>query len=328
MGTAISEMLKFSFGSAIVCTDGEYGLLTGLGIDPTTLRLVEIRARQGWLFGKVVYASFAQITGASSEGVALNIRRDELAANASSGVYLDGKSVVKRTGSASAGHLKLIAVKPESGELAYIVAHNVRQGQDVMLREEYITGLAPGEVTISLQDEALNALPPYRSDDELQQEVEAVLFDVTPMHVDLKGISARVLDGVLYLDGNISSSLRSDIVQDQSYGVDGLLEIKNNLVADDRLAADIAEALAQDPRTRELPIGVYPLLGEVRLAGGVRNAQQKAAAEEIARSFPGVRSVLNTLVIDPKASMLHVMASSEGGETEDKVPGKYVRHTQ
>jgi osmotically-inducible protein OsmY len=133
---------------------------------------------------------------------------------------------------------------------------------------------------------------------------------------------------VLYLDGNISSSLRSDIAQDQVYGVDGLLEIKNNLVADDILASNIAMALGQDPRTRDLPIGVYPRLGDVRLSGAVHNDQQKAAAEEVALKFAGVRSVLNDLVIDPKADMLHVMSPAEGGEMEDKVPGKYIRHTQ
>ena len=29
----------------------------------------------------------------------------------------------------------------------------------------------------------LNALPPYRPDDELQQEVERALFDITPLHI-------------------------------------------------------------------------------------------------------------------------------------------------
>jgi osmotically-inducible protein OsmY len=133
---------------------------------------------------------------------------------------------------------------------------------------------------------------------------------------------------VLYLDGNISSSLRADIARDQVYGVEGLLEIKSNLVGDDRLAADLALALGQDRRTRDLPMGIYPRLGVVRLSGAVHNGQQKAAAEEIARKFPGVRSVVNDLVVDPKADMLHVMSAPEGGESQDKIPGKYVRHTQ
>jgi hypothetical protein len=41
-----------------------------------------------------------------------------------------------------------------------------------------------------------------------------------------------------------------------------------------------------------------------------------------------VISVINDLVVDPQADLLHVMSSSEGGEAEDKVPGKYIRHTK
>ena len=87
-------------------------------------------------------------------------------------------------------------------------------------------------------------------------------------------------------------------------------------------------ALGADPRTRDLPIGVYPRLGVVRLSGAVHNAQQKATAGEVAKSFPGVRSVLNDLIVDPKTDILHVMSPAEGGEAEDKVPGKYIRHTK
>jgi len=86
-------------------------------------------------------------------------------------------------------------------------------------------------------------------------------------------------------------------------------------------------ALARDSRTYDLPIGVYPRLGEVRLSGAVHTSQQKAAAEEIVRDFPHVRSVINYLVVDPRAELLLVMLPT-GVEAEDKVPGKYIRHTQ
>ena len=111
-------------------------------------------------------------------------------------------------------------------------------------------------------------------------------------------------------------------------GVQGLLEIKNNLVGDDVLASKLAMVLAHDPQTRDLPIGVYPKLGVVRLGGAVHNEQQKSAAEEIAKKIPGVRSVINTLIVDPKATMLNVMSPAEGGEAADIIPGKYVRHTK
>ena len=122
----------------------------------------------------------------------------------------------------------LIAVHPEHGELAYIVAHDLRPGQDTLLHESYVTSVAADKVTVSIPDDKLNALLPYRSDRELQQEVESILYDLTPLHIDLKAINIRVLDSVLYLDGNISSTLRSDIVQDQVLGVEGLMEIRKS----------------------------------------------------------------------------------------------------
>jgi len=174
----------------------------------------------------------------------------------------------------------------------------------------------------------LHAFLTYRSDHELQRDVEKMLFDLALLHVDARGMNVRVLDGVLYLEGNVSSSLRGEMVADQSVGVIGLLDIKNHLVGDDQLASDLALALGHDPCTHDLPMGVYPRLGVVRLSGAVHYAQQKAVAEDIARAFPSVRSVVNDLIIDPKAALLNVMASATGGETEDVVPGNYIRHTK
>jgi len=327
----ISEMLKFHFGSKIFCSDGEDGILRHVIFDPATCRMTHVGMKQGWLFGKTVQQPFESVVAASSDGVTLRVKRAELTVakgEGSGGALLDGKSTVENTSSGAKGSLMLVAVHPENGELAYIVAHDLRPGHDTLLKEEYITALAADRVTVSIPEDKLIVLPPYRSDSVLQQEVESILFDLTPLHIDLKAITIRVLDSVLYLDGNISSALRSDIVQDQVLGVDGLVEIKNRLVADDTLAGDLALALGRDARTRDLPIGVYPRLGVVRLSGAVHTSQQKAAAGEIAKSFSGVRSVINDLIIDPKAEMLNVMSPAEGGETKDIVPGKYVRHTQ
>lgn len=331
--TLISEMLKFHFGSKIFCSDGEDGILTQVVFDPATRRMTHIGVKQGRFFGKTVHLPFDHVVSATGEGVTLRVKRADLAAKSEEPVGADGaalaaKSIVENADSSAKGSLMLIAVHPENGELAYIVAHGLRSGQDTLLREEFITALAGDRVTVSIPEEKLNALPSYRSDSVLRQEVDSILFDLTPLHIDLKAITVRVLDSVLYLDGNISSALRSDIVQDQVLGVGGLMEIRNRLVADDTLAAEVALAMSQDARTRDLPIGVYPRLGVVRLSGAVHTGQQKAAAEEIAKKIPGVRSVFNDLVIDPKADLLNVMSPAEGGETKDLVPGKYVRHTQ
>jgi hypothetical protein len=64
----------------------------------------------------------------------------------------------------------LPGVHPENGALAYLVVHHLRPGRDTLLREQYVTTIAPGHVTVMLPRETLNALPSYRPDDELQQE--------------------------------------------------------------------------------------------------------------------------------------------------------------
>jgi hypothetical protein len=64
------------------------------------------------------------------------------------------------------------------------------------------------------------------------------------------------------------------------------------------------------------------------LSGAVHNQQQKLAAEKLASSFNGVRSVDNKLTVNPKADLLNVISFAGRKETEDLVPGKMVRHTK
>jgi osmotically-inducible protein OsmY len=183
-------------------------------------------------------------------------------------------------------------------------------------------------VQIALGVEELQKLPPYRNDHELQREVEEILDDLPFLHIDRRGSTLRVQDGVLYMDGNTSSKLRGDMMSDQVQGVQGLQAIHNHLVGDDVLAQAIARAIGEDERTRDLPLGVYPELGRVRLSGAVSTAAQKEAVVEIARTIPGTREVMNDLQIDSSTAMLYVMSASEGGETRDIVPGKMIRHTK
>lgn len=329
--TSISEMQKFHFGSKVIYSDGEEGALAYVVFDPSTQRMTSIGVKQGRFFGKTVQLPFDTVIDASSEGVTLRIKRDEVTTDSSAnsgGAMLDSKSTVEDAASATKATLLFVAVHPKRGELAYMVVHHLHAGQDTLLRQEFVTALAADNVKVNIPATQLHELPPYYPDNALQREVEQRLYDLTLMHIDLKAMTVRVLDSVLYLNGNISSENRRDIAEDQALGIPGLLEIKNNLIADDRLAGDLAMALGRDHRTSDLPIGVYPRLGEVRLGGAVHTNQQKVAAEEIVRSFAGVRSVSNELVVNPTADMIRVMSPAEGGDAEDKVPGKYVRHTK
>ncbi|MBV9020693.1 MAG: hypothetical protein JOZ71_08255, partial [Ktedonobacteraceae bacterium] len=116
---SISEMQKFHFGAKVFCSDGTCGLLTHIGFDSTTRRMVAIGVKQGWLFGKTVYIAYDTVTDATSDGVQLRVSSAELLASKveAQGTLLDSKSVVELVESQTKGTLLLIAVHPQSGEL-------------------------------------------------------------------------------------------------------------------------------------------------------------------------------------------------------------------
>ena len=158
---------------------------------------------------------------ADEAGITLGIKRSDVASAQSQepeGAVLTNRSIVENTESAAKGSLLLVAVDPTTGELAYIVAHELVSGRDTLLKERYFTTLATGQILVSIDEEKLRSFPSYKPDRVLQQEVESALFDFTPLHIDLKAITVRVIDSVLYLDGNVSSALRSDIMLDQGIG--------------------------------------------------------------------------------------------------------------
>jgi len=324
----ISALMTFHFGTPVVCSDGPGGTLASVLCETSSRRLTHITVMRNRLFRTTVCLPFAMIATASDDGVRLTCPASRLASFPAreSGVVLDAQTVV--SGEAGRGTLALLAVQPESGALARVVARNLVPGRDTLLQAAEVSTLASGHITHTLSGTDLQARPAYRSDRELQREVESILFDLGFLHIDLRGISIDVHDGVLSMGGNISSALRGELAANQVRGVPGLLAVSNNLVGDDALAARIAHALGQDERTRDLPIGVYPQLGVVRLSGSVRGAGQRTAAGQIAEACPGVRDLINDLVVDPGGVMLYVMSASEGGEIRDITPGKFVRHTR
>lgn len=327
----MSAIMKFCFGTPVICSDGQGGTLASVLYESSSRRLTQIAVRRSRLVGRTHLLPFESVTTATDDRVQLNCSLAQLAASPRLGAPGAGLLLHARTevsAEAGSGTLALVAVQPGSGELISLVAHHLVPGHDTLLCGDEVSVLAGEKITVALDAASLQAKPPYRSDRELQDEVDSILFDLGFLHIDLKGMSMHVLDGVLSMEGNISSTLRGELVRDQVAGVKGLRAIHNHLVGDDTLAASIAGALGQDERIRDVPIGVYPQLGVVRLSGFVHSAGQKDAAIERARAVPGVRALIDDLAVDPAGAMLYVMSAPEGGEIKDITPGRFTRHTR
>jgi hypothetical protein len=75
----ISAMLKFHFGNAVFCSDGQGGTLVSVLFDASTKRMTQIAVKRGRLFGKTVYLPFASVTTATGDGIWLNCTLAQLA---------------------------------------------------------------------------------------------------------------------------------------------------------------------------------------------------------------------------------------------------------
>ncbi|MBI3947005.1 MAG: BON domain-containing protein [Armatimonadetes bacterium] len=74
------------------------------------------------------------------------------------------------------------------------------------------------------------------------------------------------------------------------------------MISDATIANAVKTALATDPRVGSMDITVYSHRGRVQLQGDVSSPSQIRAAEEIARSVPGVVGVHNGLRVAHVAS--------------------------
>lgn len=68
-------------------------------------------------------------------------------------------------------------------------------------------------------------------------------------------------------------------------------------VDDTAITAKVKTAFAQDPGVKALEVKVVTFSGTVQLSGWVNTAQEKARAEEVAKTIPGVKSVENKIVL-------------------------------
>jgi hyperosmotically inducible protein len=68
-------------------------------------------------------------------------------------------------------------------------------------------------------------------------------------------------------------------------------------VDDAAVTAKVKTAFAKDPGVRAIDVNVNTFRGTVQLSGWVNTAEEKAKAEEVAKTIPGVKSVDNQLSI-------------------------------
>lgn len=120
-------------------------------------------------------------------------------------------------------------------------------------------------------------------------------------------INVETANGVVQLNGFVDSAAAREEAERIARETSGVAKVHNNLevrtagrsageVLDDAaVAAKVDAALLADARTSGMRLDVAVRQGEVQLSGFAGSTTEKSAAESVARSVEGVRSVRNAI---------------------------------
>jgi osmotically-inducible protein OsmY len=131
----------------------------------------------------------------------------------------------------------------------------------------------------------------------LKQSVEEALKAYSALRNSRPDITVTVDDGVVTLSGYVSSTSIREMATVLAGSVGNVSEVVNELHADPKLERSVALALAQDERTRPLPIRVRSTAGYVQLQGQVPDEAAAKAAMEVARTVKGPKQVVSALKV-------------------------------
>jgi osmotically-inducible protein OsmY len=143
------------------------------------------------------------------------------------------------------------------------------------------------------------------SDSEVRQNIwDELSHDV---RIDSSKVSINVVDGIVYLNGTVSTYSQKITAAQDARRIKGVLDVVNNLTVnpprvwnDQEIRDTIRGNLARDVRI-DNPTNIYVAVtnGVVTLSGTVPTYDQKTAAADDAWAAPGVIDVVNDIVVTP-----------------------------
>lgn len=316
--TEFAAVDKFRFGEAVYTDDGELGSLTYVAADVGSQTITAMGVKFG-LFGRDYMVPIDQLVEATPESIHLRLTRAQVeqVKDKPAGPVLHGGTAVALNGK-RIGKLVQLTTNRETHVLRHLTVDRGFSGE-VLAPARTITQIEAHQVDLSIPGVSVDQLTPYRSDEELLEEVRMAIDEVPRLRVDLPGMDIRVIDGVVWLFGHTASGLSKRLAFERVQGIRGVAELLNHLISDQSLAAAVSAALARNSRTVGERIGVYPRLGHVYLRGRVRSEAARVAAGEIGKTVPGIVDLHNELIVDPEVRVIPDLAGVTN--SEGLVPG-------
>lgn len=140
--------------------------------------------------------------------------------------------------------------------------------------------------------------PAGKVDAKLKSDITNALWkDDVLRALDCQDINVIVKNGVVTLNGHITSSSNQHRVTNTLYAIPEIVEIQNNLVLDDQLTLDVASALRGLEHTHDCKFFTGASHGVISLNGTVSNEDIRLQAEKYAADTPNVRGVINNIYV-------------------------------
>lgn len=197
-----------------------------------------------------------------------------------------------------AGWASLILLDPGGRVKGFVLhtGHLPLFGRELIVPVPWIQEVDHENIHLSVEKQELDRLPEYYSDEALGTAVDSALWsDRILRNTDYKQIAIAVQAGIVWLRGHVVTTTNKRNAEQAARSVPGVLGVENDLVVDDDLVFEVAQALGKHDLTRTKWIAVGARNGFITLNGEVSSASIRDAAEAIAASIPQVRGVVNYL---------------------------------
>lgn len=140
--------------------------------------------------------------------------------------------------------------------------------------------------------------PVEKQDSRIKNDVADALWkDDVLRTLEHYEMDVRVKNGVVALDGHISSTRSQNRVWNALRDIPGILEIKNNLISDDKLTLDVAAALGALEHAYGCKFFTGASHGVISINGTVANEKIRLLAEKCASDTPHTRGVINNIQV-------------------------------
>lgn len=138
--------------------------------------------------------------------------------------------------------------------------------------------------------------PIQKTDEAIKDHINIALSkDEVLRSTEYDEIDVDVKNGIIFLSGHIVGTASQSRIENALRSIPDILEIKNNLVLDEKLTVEVSAALGELEHTYGCKFFTGTSHGVVSLDGIVSNEDVKLSAEKCAASNPNVRGVVSNI---------------------------------